>query len=81
MVTNKALTVIFVSSEGSAMSLLKKNSAKSRVIQIQEVLDISDKKNFCYLQLRGITDTVAIEVINFLEGRFIDLCTSSQLAA
>ena len=43
MVTNDKMTVVFICSEGSVMPLLNKNSAKKRVTQILEVLDICER--------------------------------------
>lgn len=76
IVTNNIMTNVFVRSEGSVMPLLTKN----HVIQILEVLDISDKEEALhYLTLRGMTGTVANEIIDLFGGRFINLWQSSHL--
>jgi hypothetical protein len=83
-----ALRVVFVSSEGAALPLMRAASAWSRALPPYEVRDIDDAPAVAYLVGRGVESAVAEEAVRTLTGgrfslllRVPNAATAASLAA
>ena len=79
MANMNTLSIVFVSSEGSVMPLLKSVSGVNRATKIVEVNDIQDEDAIKYLMRSGIVNSMAKQVVNFLGGRLVYLRSSIKL--
>ena len=79
LANNNILSIVFVSSEGSVLPLLKDSSGNNRSNKIVEVLDISDEKALNYLIEGGVLERVAKKIVEMVGGRFAYLRRSIRL--
>ena len=73
------LCIVFVSSEGSIMPLLKSAAGVNRATKIIEVNDIPDESAIEYLKKGGVTVSMANRLVNAFGGRFVYLRNSVLL--
>lgn len=69
------LTIVFVSSEGSVLPIVKKSSEISRC-RIMEVLDVDDNAAIRFLMDSGISEALSIRLVGYFGGRLIHLVNS-----
>ena len=79
LANNNELKIVFISSEGTVMSLLEDLSATNRAI-IYEVGDVNDEEGIEYLMKNGIDENLAKKLINCIGGRMVYLANSIYLA-
>ena len=79
MANMNTLSIVFVSSEGSIMPLLKSVPGVNRATKIVEVNDIPDKDAVKYLMMGGIANSMAKKIVDFLGGRLVYLRSSIKL--
>ena len=79
LANNNILSIVFVSSEGSVLPLLKDSSGNNRSTKIAQILDISDEKALNYLIEGGVLERVAKKIVEMVGGRFAYLRRSIRL--
>ena len=79
MANMNTLCIVFVSSEGSIMPLLKSASGVNRATKIVEVDDIPDENAIEYLKKEGVAVSMAKRLVNSFGGRFVYLRNSILL--
>ena len=67
------LRIVFVSSEGEIVPLMKTTSSSSRSMTVVEVLDVSDDDAKDYLISKGMPKNLASRVVELTGGRLIHL--------
>ena len=79
LANDNTLSIVFVSSDGSVLPLMKDSSENNRSNKIEEVLDISDEKALNYLIQGGVLERVAKKIVEMVGGRFAYLRRSTRL--
>ena len=76
LANSRTLKIIFVSSEGSVIPLVKATSSKSRLADTVEVLDVSDEDAVKFFSNALVPNELAQKIVPLCGGRFVHLISA-----